>query len=162
MSTDGETQWIRDNNLMTVIDVLMTLTTWGLFHGTNRPLRTDAQYRCSTLPFKPIRLFLGVYERHEIGPWCHPDSASLTHDWEVFILKSGNWELQSSLHVGSLSGKYRHYVDWSVGHELDRSFMIGWRNIWKILKPWKGVLCIHFRVCLSVCLRPSYRAHMLA
>ena len=22
----------------------------------------------------------------------------------------------------------------------------------KFLKPWKGVLCIHFRVCVSVCL----------
>ena len=28
--------------------------------------------------------------------------------------------------------------------------MIGWWKIWKILKPWKGVLCFHFRVCLSV------------
>ena len=45
---------------------------------------------------------------------------------------------------------------------LDRSLMIGWRKIWKILKPWKGVLCIHFRVCLSVCLSPSYIAHLLA
>ena len=38
---------------------------------------------------------------------------------------------------------------------LDRSLMIGWRKIWKILKPWKGVLCIHFRVCLSVCVRST-------
>ena len=30
---------------------------------------------------------------------------------------------------------------------LDRSLMIG---SWKILKPWKGVLCFHFCVCLSV------------
>ena len=41
---------------------------------------------------------------------------------------------------------------------LDRSLMIGWRKIWKILKPWKGVLCIHFRVCLSVCLSVCPRA----
>ena len=29
----------------------------------------------------------------------------------------------------------------------------------KFMKPWKGVLCIHFRVCLSVCLSvcPSAR-----
>ena len=34
---------------------------------------------------------------------------------------------------------------------LDRSLMIGWRK--KIMKPWKGVLCIHFRV--RVCLRAT-------
>ena len=38
---------------------------------------------------------------------------------------------------------------------LDRSLMIGWRNIWKILKPWKGVLCFHFRIWLSVCVRAT-------
>ena len=62
-------------------------------------------------------------------------------------------------------------VDNTVTSEylLDRSLMIGWRKIWKILKPWKGVLCIHFRVCLSVCvsvcmsvcLHAGYRAHLL-
>ena len=36
--------------------------------------------------------------------------------------------------------------------QLDRSLMIGWR---KNLKPWKGALSIHFRVCLH------YRAHLL-
>ena len=34
-------------------------------------------------------------------------------------------------------------------------------NVKKILKPWKGVLCFHFRVCLSLCLSPSYRGHLL-
>ena len=34
-----------------------------------------------------------------------------------------------------------------------RFLMIGWRKIWQILKPWRGVLCFHFRVCLSVRLR---------
>ena len=29
----------------------------------------------------------------------------------------------------------------------------------KFLKPWKGVLCIHFRVCVSVCLHAVCRAH---
>ena len=39
---------------------------------------------------------------------------------------------------------------------LGRSLMIGWRK--KILKPWKGALSIHFRVCLSVCLCVCGRA----
>ena len=38
----------------------------------------------------------------------------------------------------------------------DGSLMIDWRTIWKkILKPWKGLLCFHFHVCLSVCPRAT-------
>ena len=34
--------------------------------------------------------------------------------------------------------------------------MIGWRKIWKkILKPWKGVLCLFLLPCLSVCPRAT-------
>ena len=40
--------------------------------------------------------------------------------------------------------------------QLDRSLMIGWRK--NLLKPWNGVLCIHFRVCLSICLCVCSRA----
>jgi len=44
-------------------------------------------------------------------------------------------------------------------HQLDRSLMISWRKNWeKIMKPWKGVPCFHFRVCLSVCLSVCTRA----
>ena len=31
----------------------------------------------------------------------------------------------------------------------------------KIMKAWKGMLCIHFRVCLFVCLYAGYRSHLL-
>ena len=53
-----------------------------------------------------------------------------------------------------IANKESPQVSATAGGSLDLNYRLK-ENLKKILKPWKGILCFHFRFCLSVCERAT-------
>ena len=137
---------------------------WGLFCSISAEMHSGGS---SKLP--PIRLDFHNVAKHGVSSPVKVKS-KIMYAIPVFFNRTESL-CPSFQVIGFMCVVFRGHTYFKI-HNLQffelllllgRSLMIGWRKT--ILKPWKGTLSIHFRVCLSVCLSvrlyAGYRAHLL-
>ena len=113
-------------------------TTLTIFHPSNRVIKSWQKYQSIFRDFHHGSVLLTSWYCFDI------DRMSLTQQ-SADVLRE---HIKSKIINNTL-----------IGPLLDDMLKENLRK--QILKPWKDVLCFHFRVCLCVSQCASYRAHLL-